>query len=79
MNRFRMHKCKICENETILGVCCGENTSFLDLSYRNIDLQAIWNEAKKNAGIFNNLFLLSLLNMLIFHIVVKVILRFHGQ
>jgi len=50
-NRF----CKICENETILGVCCGENTSFLDLSYRTIDLQALWNEAKMNAGIFNNL------------------------
>jgi DNA polymerase II large subunit len=47
--------CKRCNKETILGVCCGENTIFDEISYENINLQSLWNEAKMDAGIFNNL------------------------
>ena len=46
--------CEICDKQTHLGVCCKENTQFIETKYEKHDIQTIWDEAKANLDTYIN-------------------------
>ena len=47
--------CDICDKKTLLPVCCKQETTFLELIYKKVNLTKQWTDAKKKAGIHANL------------------------
>ena len=47
--------CDECKEETLKGVCCNENTEFIDFKFGKTEVADLWNEAKMKAGIFSKL------------------------
>ncbi len=46
--------CNICNAETYLGVCCDENTTFIETKYEKHNIQQMWDEAKDNLDTYIN-------------------------
>ena len=47
--------CNICNTETIKGVCCKENTEYIESKFDTFDVSNLWNEAKQKMEIYDNL------------------------
>ena len=49
-----MRHCEVCNSETYTGVCCGENTAFIEPQFKKHDIHKIWNEAKDSLNTYVN-------------------------
>ena len=43
-----IRNCNVCDSPTHRGVCCGENTEFVETKFKKHDIQKIWDEAKES-------------------------------
>ena len=46
--------CEICDKETIFGVCCGEDTNFVETKYKKHDIKSLWDSAKEKLDTYVN-------------------------
>ncbi len=49
-----LRHCNVCDSPTHTGVCCGENTEFLETKFKKHDIKKIWDEAKESLDTYIN-------------------------